>query len=321
MSLGSKKLRLLITLSVFALFIGYFLLNIDKFKPLLHLNIALLGLIALADLATIISNGLFIKFVLQPFRKFISISESAYVSLISSVGNFFAPVGAGFGIRAVYLKKKHGLPYGEYISTLSGNYIIVFLVNSFFALLALFLLRANPSPQYDVLVILFSAIFVVSMAMMFIKLPQSFIHKVSTGRGKSVYKPINQVMNGWNKIVSNKRLLVNLIWLIIVNFLLSMIIAKTEITALHFSIGFPQLILFSVLGSLSLFVNITPANLGVKEAIYIFSATVIGFSTSQILLIALIDRGVLFIVLMSLWLIFVRRRDIGLLDSGDQLAS
>ncbi|MGZ6005077.1 MAG: lysylphosphatidylglycerol synthase transmembrane domain-containing protein [Candidatus Saccharimonadales bacterium] len=298
----SKKLRLILTAAVFAVFAVYFYLNASQFKPLLHIDGWLLLVIALADFAIISANGLFIKFVLEPFNKFIGVAESIYVSLISAVGNFFAPTGTGFGFRAVYLKKKHGLPYSEFISTLSGNYIIVFLVNSFFALLSLYMLREHYSKQYLTLVVVFATIFIVSLILSVIKLPDISPERIT--KNKKLQKFVGMIFtitNGWNKVIANKKLMAKLIGVVIFNFLMTMLISKMEIAALHFTISFPALLLFSVLGSLSLFVNITPANLGVKEAIYIFSGAVIGFSVSQILLISLIDRGVYFVVLLVLW--------------------
>lgn len=299
----SKQVKRLVTLAVLALFAVYFCLNLDKFRPLLHLNWWLLVVIALGDFAGIAANGLFIKFILKPFGKFIALSESVYVALISSVGNFFAPVGGGFGFRAVYLKKRHGLSYSDYMATLYGNYIIVFLVNSFFALLALYLLRARHSSQYFVLVMTFAGIFGVSLLLSLVKMPQLAIGKtIKNKRLNALTKILFQMVEGWNRIVGDKRLMVRLVVLIAFNFLLSIFVAKMEMVSLHLSIGFPALLLFSVLGSLSLFVSITPANLGVKEAIYLFSGHVIGFSATQILSIALVDRGVLFATLVLSWL-------------------
>ncbi len=309
MNLFPKKVSLYLGIIVFLIFVIYFALNASTFKPLLDVNIWLLVLIAIADLTVIMVNGLFIKFILKPFDKYISLIESGRVSLISSVGNFFAPVGAGFGFRAVYLKKKHNLPYSEYLSTLSGNYIIVFLVNSFFALVALYLLRSHHSKQYLVLIGLFSGTFIMSLALSILKIPASLQRKVNNNKRLSkISKPFFQVIDGWNKIVADKSLMVRLISIIFFNILITIAIATLEIHALHFHIGLPQLLLFSVLGSLSLFINLTPANLGVKEAIYIFSRSVIGFSTGQILSIALLDRGVLFIILFISWIIFGRMK-------------
>lgn len=301
-SFVSKNIRWILTSLVFVLFALYFILNIEQFKPLLHINIYLLVLIAIGFFATISANGVFIKFILRPFDKHISVFEGVYVSLISSLGNFFAPAGSGFGFRAVYLKKKHNLAYSDFVSTLSGNYIIVFLINSFFALVSLYLLRGHSSSQYTVLVILFLIIFVSSLILSLIKLPHFNPERITQHKHtQSFIRALLNVTEGWNKVTRNKRLMIELVSIVLFNFVVTLAIAKLEIASLHLSISFPSLLLFSVLGSLSLFINLTPANLGVKEAIYIFSGEVIGLSTSQILSIALIDRGVFFIVLAILW--------------------
>ncbi|HVX58693.1 MAG TPA: lysylphosphatidylglycerol synthase transmembrane domain-containing protein [Candidatus Saccharimonadales bacterium] len=298
---ASKNTRLIVTLIVLILFIGYFAANTSKFRPLLDLNLLLLLIIAIGDMAGIFINGLFTRFILRPFKKHISLGESFYVSLISSVGNFFAPVGAGFGFRAVYLKKKFGLPYSEYISTLSGNYIIVFLVNSLAGLLALYLLRSRSDAQYKVLALAFGIVFVVSLTLSLIKVPISAANEQKVGAVRKFVRQLARVTEGWNHIVSHRLLMLQLIGLTTTNLILTMGITLTIIHSLHFNIALAPLLLFSVLGSLSLFINVTPANLGIKEAIYLFSSHVLGFSTSQILSIALVDRGVMFILLALLW--------------------
>src|SRR3990167_10344315 len=141
-------IRLAIVIFVVLVFIVYLFLNSENFRPLLDANYYLLAVAALAYMGGVFVNGVFIKFILEPFNKFIAATEAFYVSVISSIGNFFAPAGTGFGIRAIYLKKKHGLPYSEFMSTLSGNYILVFLTSSFIGLLALYLLRNEYISQY-----------------------------------------------------------------------------------------------------------------------------------------------------------------------------
>jgi uncharacterized membrane protein YbhN (UPF0104 family) len=301
--MSSKFLRTILTLVVLVVFAVYFLLNINQFKILLHVNFYLLIVIAIGNFLNIASSGLFIKIILKPFGKFISLVESTYVALISTVGNFFAPAGSGFGFRAIYLKKRHGLSYSDYMTTLYGNYIIVFLVNAFFGLLSLYLLRAKHNDAFFVLVMVFGGMFAASLLLSLVRIPSRVLeYDLKNAYLNKLTKILLQMLEGWNGIVANRKLMAKLTSLIVINFAMAMFVAKTEIVALHLTISFSALMLFSVLGSLSLFVSITPANLGVKEAIYIFSAHVIGFSTSQILSIALIDRGVLFITLVVLWL-------------------
>lgn len=299
----SKQLSILITTAVLAIFVIYFFTNSPKFQPLLDVNMFLLLIIAAGNILGVFINGLFTKAVLRLFNKHIHILESFYVSLISSVGNFFAPVGAGFGFRAIYLKRKHGLAYKDYISILSGNYIIVFLVNSFFGLSALYLLRDRNDGQYGILVAIFGAIFVMSLALSFIKLSTRIAEKQKNRYIKPLVNNLAKVIQGWNYIVSHRKLMLQLIALTTLNFILTAGITFTIVRSLHFSIDLGPLMLFSALGSLSLFINITPANLGIKEAVYLFSSGVLGFSTAQILSIALIDRGVMFLALAGLWVV------------------
>jgi uncharacterized protein (TIRG00374 family) len=292
---------------ILIIFLTYFLLNINNFKPLLNVNPLYLIAIAACDILIIFTNGIFTKVIMQPFNKYISYLESFRVSLISTVGNFFAPVGAGFGFRAVYLKKKHGFSYSDFLSTLYGNYIIIFLLNSLFGLISLYLLRAKADRNYYTLVLIFGCVFIVSLLLAVLKIPLKAINYFENkNRHKRVINIFINISKGWNNIVSNKKLMIRLIAISLSNFLLLIIISKLIIVSLHLTISSAALLLFSVLGSLSLFINITPANLGVKELIYIFSMSVIGFSVNQILMIAIIDRGVLFIILFASWLLLGR---------------
>lgn len=304
-----KQIRVLLTLAVLLIFIIYFVFNYRSFRPLLHLDPYFLILIAAGNILAILINGLFTKFILQPFRKHIPIGESFYVSLISSVGNFFAPVGAGFGFRAVYLKRKFGLPYSDYISTLSGNYILVFLVDSFFGLVSLYLLRSHSGhKEYGVLVAVFLVIFLVSLVMSIFKIRIGSADRFKNRHLRRLFTILYQVLQGWNHITSHKKLMVRLVFLTFSGLSLTAVMTWLIIHSLHLTVAFAPLVLFSVLSSLSLFINLTPANLGVKEAIYLFSSTVLGFSVPQILSIALIDRGVLFLVLLLAWATSSRMR-------------
>ncbi len=298
----NKTVRISATVLVVVIFLIYFLLNTENFKPLLDANYYLLTIAALAYVGGVITNGFFIKFILEPFKKLIATAEAFYVSVISSIGNFFAPAGTGFGIRAVYLKKKHGLAYSEFISTLSGNYVLVFLVSSFAGLVSLLALKQHFGAQWLVLFVLFLGMFAGTLLISLFRfqLPEATTPKYSQANFLS--RNIYRVVNGWGKIASNKELMLKLLGLTLVNLTLTVIIYWAIIHSIGLSIGPAALLLFSVLGSLSIFVNITPANLGIKEAIYIFSASILGFSVGEMVLIVLLDRGVQFAVLLALWM-------------------
>jgi uncharacterized protein (TIRG00374 family) len=296
-----KNLLSSIILIVFAV---YLIFNLDSFRPLLGLNYIYLLFIAFLTVAGIVINGIFTKVIMDFFQKPIDVKESIFVSLIATAGNFFAPAGSGFGFRAVYLKKKHKLPYSDYLSMLSGNYVMVFIVVSLLGMVSLaFIDTQDTIAAVEVtLWLVFMSLFLLSLALLVVKVPKKALKKVD--RKGIVGRVLNILVNisdGWNRITSNYALVWKLLGLILANTLISVVSVALIMRSLNFDFTIPALLLFSALGSLSTFINITPANLGVKEAVYLASASVLSFNTDQILSIALVERGVLFFVIALLW--------------------
>jgi len=287
---------------VLVLFGVYLVANLSKFKPILHLRVPLLALIALTDVAIIFSNGFFTKFIVRPFDIALKIPESFYLSLISSIGNFLAPAGTGFVLRAIYLKRKYSLAYVNYGSTLFGNYVIILFFNSLAGLISLLLIGEKHNNQSDILALVFVLILIFSLGVTLIKIPFIKPKQVADKFAARVLRTIHKVSLGWKQIISHPKLLWQLSGIAVVNLAFSILAVWLIILSLHLHANFGPLLLFGVLSSLSIFINITPANLGIKEAVYIFSSNILGFSISQILLIALVDRGVQFLVLAIGWL-------------------
>ncbi len=303
MRLKSNRLQLALSVIILGVFAVYFLANRHQFDPLLHIKAGYLALIALVYLAIMAVNSLFTKVVLQRFHKFIGFVESYYVTLIASVGNYFAPVGAGFAFRAVYLKKKHGLSYGDYISILSGNYILVFLVSSVLGLWSVLMLRGQHSPKLAVISLFFVAMLVGTLLLGLVRIPHHKIESISNRPLRKILKILVQIADGWKTITASRELLLKLLTLVVGNAVLTFLGVWLIVSCLHLHVAFAGLLVYSVLGALSLFISVTPANLGVKEAVYLFSASVLGLSVSQVLSIALIDRGIQFLVLAVSWLL------------------
>lgn len=301
------KPKIWVTLIILMVFVVYIANNINDFKPLLDVNPLYLCIIASIVIISIVSNGIFTKFVMESFKKPIDTRESTYVSLIASVGNFFAPAGSGFGIRAVYLKKKHGLAYSDYMTLLSGNYVIVFLVVSLLGMVSLGFIHVGYSVAERLLWLMFVGLFVLSVALLIIRVPRKLQNlKPKNQYVASLYEIIVRVSVGWSEITRNRVLMIKLVCLVLFNTLMGMASTFLIIKSLHLHVGLPSLALFSALSSLAMFINITPGNLGIKEALYVFSSGALGLTTDQIISVALIDRIVLFVVLLVLWLFFVK---------------
>lgn len=304
----SKYFRLSLSIVVLALFGFYFFRNVDKFKPLLDLNPLLLVVISFLFCLMVAINGVFTKLIIEPFKKIIPLYESVYLAIISSVGNFFAPAGAGYGFRAVYLKKKYNLSYADYTATLSGYYILIIMVNSLAGLLALILLGSKNNHNYKLVFLALLGAFLFSLFFSIFKIKKEKLPKVKKSLYKKLLELFSRISEGWSDITSDRMLMLKLVLLTLVTLAMSMTMTGLIIASLHLSTSFAAIMLYSVLGSLSLFINITPGNIGIKEGILLFSAGVMGFSIDQIILIAIVERGIIFITLLYLWLFSERMK-------------
>jgi len=302
-----KYQKALLVLVVVILYIGYYLLNRSDFAQLSHINKGDLLLVGLGYLVIVITNGLFIKLVVRPFKVQLSAYESIRVSLISSLGNFFASSGAGLGFRAVYLKKRHGLGYQQYITTLYGNYLLTFIINAIAGLVSLLLAPQKGGTVYWLAIAFFAVLACSSAVLCFV--PIRATHR--KGILGKVANVLHQMTSGWKVLARDYRLLAGLTGLVVLQLAITMLILRAEVAALGMSVGISGLLFLSVLGALSVFISVTPANIGVKEGVYLLTASIVGLTTVQVLSIALIDRGVLFITLGLLWLVVGKSRTEG----------
>ncbi|RLA39868.1 MAG: hypothetical protein DRR42_26700 [Gammaproteobacteria bacterium] len=304
----SNKNRLIsvVVLVIFlAIFGFYFAANIDSFKILLDIKPVYILLAAIGHITVIGLNGVLIKKILVPFKVHLSRRDSFYVSLISSIGNFFLPMQSGAAIRAVYLKKQYKLAYDNFITILSGNYVVVFFINSLVGLLTIFFLRnVATTSEFVVLGLTFLSIFVVTVLTAFTKLVDKYLELLARIMPwEKIKNSATKIKTGWRMIIGDKKLLRDLIGLTISSLVVNLFIIQSEFTSLGLNSIFWAVVLIATLDSVVLILNFTPASLGIREVILIFSATALGLTVPEILSLAIIDRSIKFIVLSSGWII------------------
>lgn len=300
---------ILVLLAFVGIFSWYFLSNRQDFDILFDINPIFVALSAAGHIAVIGLNAVFIRHVLRPFDKNITHYDSFFVSLISSIGNFFLPLQSGAGVRAVYLKKKYDLAYDNFLSIISGTYAINFLLNSAIGLLALFFLRHQTSNHELILIgLVFGGIFLACALVVFTRASEVV---VSIGLRLLPYKRLanvaRRVQDGWDGIVTDKRLLGDLVLITVGIIAVNYVLFQAELSSLGLTTSFWSILFYSSLGAIVLILNITPASLGIRETVLIFAASALGLTVPQILSLAIIDRGVKFFVLAASWLILHTR--------------
>jgi len=293
-----KIIKILITLGVVIFFFVYFFNHKEDFNAVLSIPISsFIILLALSGLHFFL-NGLFILVILRSFGTVISGLKSFYISIISSLGNYFLPMQGGAVIRSVYLKKNYNFSYSHFLSTLYGNYIVIFGVNAFVATFSLILIHIRNGFFSIPLYIFFGFLL---MGMIFLGTLRFRIDRVKERKSaiiNRILEVLKNVMSGWNTIISHKHLLLQLLLITTINFILMVVIYWVEFSVLGITKEIINIVLYNCLSGVTLLVSITPGSLGLREAIFILTSEILGITNDQVMQLALLDRGLMVITLI-----------------------
>lgn len=287
-----------------SLFLFYFVGHAGEFRPVLEIPALTLLIIAALKSVVVYSNGLFMRLTLARFDYTVGHRESFYISLLSAVGNYFAPARAGAGIRAIYLKKKFEFPYTSFLSTLSGYYVIVFLMYSVAGLLSLVLIQLGSSSYSVTLYAFFGSLFAVSLLLAAREVPfRSLLDRRFENRAlERIAELARRIIEGWHLILRDRRLLGKLVCVSAANFSVSFLASYIEFKALGIDISLVSLLFYSSLSGVALLVSLTPGSIGIREAIFMFSADLLALTNSEILQVAVVDRSITFFMLLLMFL-------------------
>ncbi len=290
--LSAATLILLVALAVY-----YLKNNISDFKQLTIANPSLILVLIALFLFGYYLISIITKNLLYPLGVYLKTIEAFQLSVVTGFYNLITPFRGGMAARAVYLKRKYKFPYTDFLASLSASYVLIFLVASLLGLAsAIWLFLENGVMNWILL-----SVFAVVFAGMFgiVLLSPKFKERKSKWLNRFI-----KVINGWHLIKNNKRVIFLTSIVTLVQILLSTLMLYLQFLTFGIEISFASALFLSAIGSLSLLVAITPGNLGVGEAITVFSALAIGITPAQSLSAALLGRAVSMAVLFVLGPIF-----------------
>lgn len=302
-------ISILLTTLVLILFGIYLYKNPQILLSLQEINPWNLVLISILFLLIFFIEALFIKLTLNAFDKDIDKKESYFLSTVSRIGNYLLPMRAGAVFRALYLKKIHNFEYSKFLSTLYAYYILLFLIYSILALISLGIKYINTSIYFPIVTLFFVLLLIATVLIIIfsrIKIKDNYKNKLV----KKAIIVINKFILSWDNIVKKRKIFFNLILLTTGNILLNWLIYILEFSSINIHVNILDTLLYTCISGVSLLVSITPGSLGLREAMFLFTSDSIGLKEYEIIQLALLDRGILFILLLFilvLILIFVKR--------------
>lgn len=282
--MNAKKVFQVLVLVILITWFGvYFYQNINEFRQLKIVNVIYVAPLFFLFMLFLINNGLILKYLLEPFGIKLKFKEWFGLSVVTSLGNYLTPFRGGAVARAVYLKKIHQFSYSHFLSTLTGIYVVIFLVYSFVGLLAMAFLYYSLGIFNILIFIIFLSLF------LFLSGIVIFSPEIKETKYSFINKFIN-VINGWHLIKSNKKTLMVTVLISAGNVLIMVLTMFLEFKVFGVEMSLLSALFLSIVSTLGLFISITPGALGIKEAIVVFTAAVVNVPAPQMLAVSILDR-------------------------------
>ena len=189
--------------------------------------------------------------------------------------NFFIPGQAGPIYRGYYLKEKHNLKVSDYTLSTLAYYAVFAVIAVNFILIGFFKFKIGvPLAILTTLVFYFLTI--------------KYLKSFTKGR-----------------LYINHRILIDLLWVTFLQIIVSGLIYFIELHYITNSIGIYQILSYTGIACMSLFVSLTPAGIGIREAFLIFSQQITGINTNQVVLASVVDRSVYLVFLGFIGLLYL----------------
>ncbi|MBM3234022.1 flippase-like domain-containing protein [Candidatus Pacearchaeota archaeon] len=290
----------IILIAIIALFIFYIYKHISDFKTLFNVALSHIWLLIIVAIITLISlylNGYLLDTLMKPFGLKLKFKESFGLAIITNFYNMITPFRGGMAARAIYLKKKHKFPYINFLAILSAIYVIIFLIAAIAGLLSMAFIWLYYGLFNLIIFLLFLAVFIFLLAIII------FSPKIKERKNIWLNRFI-KVINGWHLIKNNKKVIFTTAIIAIIQLILGAIILIISYHIFGIEISFFKALFISSIGSLSILIAITPGNLGIGDAIFVFSAAIIGISLTEAIAATILSRAVGLIIIFILGPIF-----------------
>lgn len=244
-------------------------------------------------LLTTIFNGLLIKSLVEPFNIRLRFLEWYGLSAVTTFYNTITFFRGGAVARAIYLKKNYDFSYAQFLSTLAGLYVVGFFVACIGGIISLGLLYFNSQLTSLILSAVFVAGFAILGAIIL------FHPSIREPKNRIIAYAV-RISNGWSLIRRNRKVIFISTFVSIINLVIVACMSFLEFKAFGVSLPLSGYLLLASINALSLLISITPGSLGIKEAILVFTSTVLGVDPGIALAVAILDRLISLIVLFIL---------------------
>lgn len=299
-----KIIKLLITIACIAYLIKFFYTDRQSLRLLLKLDFLSVAYIVILTVIYFLVLNLRIKIVLEkcsgkmlpfwPIFKLLMLTNFLNLVLIQ-VGNIY---------RSIRLKKAYDISYTSYISSFTSLLWMDTCLNILIAVVVISMVKSDFQIGKFTAWKLFSIIGLVTVASPIIgNLLLSWI-KIENRRLAWIHSKLTEVLTATIINLKDILYLLKVTALGIVILILTVIAHYILFKEFGIILTVPALLVFYVLLRLSLFIIITPGNIGVQEIAYGFISEQMGFGMAQGVLVSVFSRILNTSVILVLGILF-----------------
>jgi uncharacterized membrane protein YbhN (UPF0104 family) len=246
----------------------------------------------------LLTNGLILKAYTAKFMVHLKHREWIGLSFVTALGNYIAPFSGGMLYRAGYLKLKHNLSLTKFTILLASNYMINFWCVAITGLISsIYLMRKSVFTPWQL------PFFFGCIVLFFLVLNSLPIPSISSRYW--IIKKIREGSEGLKELIQDKLLFFQIIIYIFLNIIANALSFYVAFLSIGFDIFFTQALIISLIAVFSLLINITPANLGVQEAVISFASSSLKIGIGEGLVVALIIRAATMILVFTIGPVFL----------------
>ncbi len=276
----NKKSKLLLSAGILLLTLGVLIYYISKHRNLLtklaHIPVHIILLVLVLYIAWLASLVLILQAILFICRKPVSLKDNLLLNAYSLFANFFIPGQTGPALRGVYLKRKWGVRYRDYIYGMLLYYF-------FYGVLSVGLLLGGSRAWWQALIVVIAA----------------------GGAGMLCFKFLAKKLKASDEMfLGGFQGSLYMMAVTLLQSVIQVVIYYAEIHAVTGHIAVHQVITYTGAAQLALFVGLTPGAIGIRETFLIFTEKLHHISSVVIVEANVIDRGV-FLVFLGLVFLFI----------------
>jgi uncharacterized membrane protein YbhN (UPF0104 family) len=218
----------------------------------------------------------------------LAFSRWVATTVAGSLMNLVLPLQAGMPLRAAYLRKRAHLSLPHFASVLAGITVISIIVTAALGLAAIPWTGMAGRPAGGVLGCVLAAVLVATIAVALVPSSRWSRRKPASRWIAAIYA----AHHGWYQIRRSRILLLRIAAVCLLQTSLAAGRLLLAYQAVGHGCSLPAAVLLTVLASLSTLVSITPAGLGVREAVLAAGEAASGGDPAVGLLAAMADRVV-----------------------------